>query len=159
MTVTIQHFHNNSETIIKTGEFMRRKIFIISILWLMFCITGCSGKTKISGTVTFSDGTPVTKGSVVFDNGTESYFGTIKNNGTYVTGGNKQIEGIPNGNYKVWLAQTEITENILDADGHVASYKVTQTIAKKFISPNTTELTFEVKPDGQKIFDIVVEKP
>lgn len=138
---------------------MRKKIFIVSILWLMFCLIGCSGKTKISGTVTFSDGTPVTKGNVVFDNGTESYFGIIKNNGTYVTGGNKQIEGIPNGNYKVWLAQTEIIENTLGANGRVTSYKVTQTITKKFTSLNTTELTFEVKPDGQKTFDIVVEKP
>ncbi|MDR3196376.1 MAG: hypothetical protein LBU34_00785 [Planctomycetaceae bacterium] len=138
---------------------MRKNVFIVSILWLMFCLTGCSDKIKISGTVTFSDGTPITKGNVVFDNGTESYFGTIKSDGTYVTGGNKQIEGIPNGTYKVWLAQTEITENISDADGHVASYNVTQTVAKKFTSPNTTELTFEVKPDGQKTFDIVVEKP
>jgi hypothetical protein len=135
-----------------------KKIFITSVLCLLFCFTGCSGKIKISGTVTFSDGTPVTKGNVVFDNGTQSYFGIIKD-GTYVTGGNKAIEGIPNGTYKVWLAQTETTENTLDTDGHVTSYKVTQTIAKKFTSPNTTELTFEVKPDGQKTFDIVVEKP
>ncbi|MDR0611763.1 MAG: hypothetical protein LBG58_16780, partial [Planctomycetaceae bacterium] len=120
---------------------MRKKILIISVLWLIFCFTGCDGKTKISGTVKFSDGTPITKGNVVFDNGNESYFGTIKNDGTYVTGGNKQIEGIPDGNYKVWLAQTEIAENVLDADGHVTSYSVTQTIAKKFTSPNTTELT------------------
>ena len=63
---------------------MRTKIFLIAILCLMFCLTGCDGKTKISGTVKFSDGTPITKGSVVFDNGTESYFGTIKNDGTYI---------------------------------------------------------------------------
>jgi hypothetical protein len=142
---------------------MKTKIFIVLLFGVLFCfvvsLTGCSGKTKISGTVTFPDGTPVTKGSVVFDNGTDSYFGTIKNDGTYITGGNKQVEGIPNGNYRVWLAQTEITENTLDANGDVTSYKVTQTVAKKFTSPITTELTFEVKPDGQKIFNIIVEKP
>jgi hypothetical protein len=159
MTVIPLHFRSNSTTIIKTGEFMRKKIFIIAILCLMFCLTGCDGKTKISGTVKFSDGTPITKGNVVFDNGNESYFGTIKSDGTYVTGGNKQIEGIPNGNYKVWLAQTEIIENVLGADGRIKSYSVTPTVAKKFTSPNTTELTFELKPDSPKTFDVVVEKP
>jgi hypothetical protein len=146
-----------------TGEFMKTKIFVVLLLGVLFCfavsLSGCSGKTKISGTITFSDGTPVTQGNVVFDNGTNSYFGTIKNNGTYITGGNKQVEGIPNGTYKVWLAQTEIIDNTLDANGLVTSYKVTPTVAKKFMSLTTTDLTFEVKPDGQKTFNIIVEKP
>ncbi|MDR1958002.1 MAG: hypothetical protein LBQ54_02990 [Planctomycetaceae bacterium] len=138
---------------------MMKKIFVVSLLWLTLCFAGCDGKAKISGTVKFFDGTPVTQGSVVFDSGTESYFGTIRKDGTYVTGGNQQVEGIPNGNYKVWLAQTETIENTLDAKGEVVSYKTTPTVAKKWTSPNTTELTFEVKPGGQKTFDLVVEKP
>jgi hypothetical protein len=135
------------------------KSFSLVVLLSCLLLTGCGNGTKITGTVKLSDGTPVTKGQVVFDNGTESYFGTIKSDGTYVTGGNKTVEGIPNGHYKVWLAGTETAENQFGADGTVTSYTVTQTVAKKYTSPNTTDLKFEVKPGGTKTFDITVEKP
>ncbi|MDR2168627.1 MAG: carboxypeptidase-like regulatory domain-containing protein [Planctomycetaceae bacterium] len=138
---------------------MNRKIFVVLFFGIMFCVTGCSGKVQISGTVKYSDGAPVTKGNVVFENADSSYFGVINNDGTYITGGNKQVEGIPKGIYKVWLAQTESSENILDENGKVVSCNTTQTVAKKFTSSETTDLTFEVKPEGQKTFNIIVEKP
>ncbi|MDR1382735.1 MAG: hypothetical protein LBJ67_02635 [Planctomycetaceae bacterium] len=131
---------------------------LIVLLFCLFCI-GCDHGTKISGTVKFSDGTPVTKGQVVFDNGTNSYFGAISSNGSYITGGNKTVEGIPNGNYKIWFAGTETTDNKTGADGTITSYTVTQTVAKKYTSPNTTDLKFEVKSSGATTFDITVEKP
>ncbi|MDR2171429.1 MAG: hypothetical protein LBP59_14900 [Planctomycetaceae bacterium] len=138
---------------------MNRKIFVVLFFGIMICVVGCSGKVQISGTVKYSDGAPVTKGNVVFESADSSYFGVINNDGTYITGGNKQVEGIPKGIYKVWLAQTESSEDILDENGTVVSYNITQAVAKKFTSPETTDLTFEVKPGGQKTFNIVVEKP
>ncbi|MDR1491797.1 MAG: hypothetical protein LBT05_03625 [Planctomycetaceae bacterium] len=130
---------------------------IVSLSCLL--LVGCNNGTKITGTIKFSDGTPVTKGQVVFDNGNNSYFGAISSAGTYVTGGNQTVEGIPNGSYKVWLAGTETADNKTGANGTITSYTVTQTVAKKFTSLNTTDLKFEVKPGGAKTFDITVEKP
>jgi hypothetical protein len=75
------------------------------------------------------------------------------------TGGNKTVEGISDGKYKIWFAGTEIVENKLDANGFTESYSVTLTMAKKYTSASTTDLEFEVKPGGPKTFDIVIEKP
>ncbi|MDR2171410.1 MAG: hypothetical protein LBP59_14805 [Planctomycetaceae bacterium] len=138
---------------------MNRKIFIVLVFGIMFYVTGCSGKVQISGTVKYSDGDPVTRGNVVFESADSSYFGVINKDGTYITGGNKQVEGIPKGTYKVWLAQTESSENFFDENGTVVSYTITPKVAKKFTSSDSTDLIFEVKSGGTKTFNIVVEKP
>ena len=138
-------------------ETMKNIALVLAFSLLMVC--GCGNKTKISGTVKYSDGTPVTKGNVVFDTGVDSFFGKINNDGTYVTGGTKEVEGIPSGTYKVWLSATESSENTQRADGTVGAYSTTPTVAKKYTSPNSTDLTFEVKSGGPRAFDIVVEKP
>ncbi|MDR3109711.1 MAG: hypothetical protein LBU65_08495, partial [Planctomycetaceae bacterium] len=115
-----------------------------------------------SGTVKFSDGTPVNFGNVVFCNETHSYYGTIKSDGTYITGGVKEVEGIPDGTYKIYLAATEEVENIYGTPRGIEElidYKVTQRVAAKYRSYETTDLSFEVKPGCPKTYDIVVEKP
>jgi hypothetical protein len=128
----------------------------ITFLFVTLTIFGCGGGgTVITGSVKYTDGTPVTLGQVVFDNGVKSYFGQIRADGTYSSGGNKAVEGIPDGSYKIWLSGT------IDgsAEGNDPDYSGRLTIAKKYISPATTDLTFEVKSGGTKVFDITVEKP
>lgn len=127
-------------------------------LVLLCAFIGCSQGTRLTGTVSFDDGTPVTKGDVVFDSSKESFFGTITADGHYTTGGEKEKQGIPDGVYTVWLSGTESSENTSNVAGDAVSYTVTRPVAEMFTSPSKSPLKFEVKPGGPKTFDVVVER-
>jgi hypothetical protein len=145
---------------------MKNKKYLVLLLGLLIClcgITGCgNGGTKISGTVQFSDGTPIDFGNVVFDDGKHSYMGVIKN-GKYITGGVKEVEGIPDGTYKIWLAATsQITNEVYKVHNNrktLVSYDTVERVAEKYRFAEKTDLVFEVKRGGARTFDIVVEKP
>ncbi|MDR2344501.1 MAG: hypothetical protein LBE18_00390 [Planctomycetaceae bacterium] len=135
---------------------------LLFLLVITFCcVIGCGNRlTKITGTVQFSDGTPITYGRIVFDDGKHSYFGTIKNDGTYITGGINPVEGIPDGVYKIWLASTEKTvDEVYDNDNQLISYSTVEQVAEKFRYVDKTDLVFEVKRGGPTTYNVVVEKP
>lgn len=133
---------------------MKKTIPMFFLLMFFLYLTGCSNGVKVTGTVKLVDGTPITQGSVVFDSKTDSFFGDIKSDGSYVTGGVKPEQKIPYGIYTVWLSGTEKIANHSDS-----SYDVQIQIAKKYTSASTSGLQFELKPGGPKTFDIIVEKP
>jgi hypothetical protein len=137
---------------------------LISLLLLAIgfcCVVGCGKRlTKISGTVTFSDGTPINFGQVVFDDGKNSYFGIISKDGTYITGGTKVVEGIPDGVYKIWLASTEKTvDEVYNDKKELVSYKTAEQVAEKHRYANKTDLVFEVKRGSPTTYNVVVDKP
>jgi hypothetical protein len=134
-------------------------LFFLAIFFC--CVAGCGNRlTKITGTVKFSDGTSITSGRIVFDDGKHSYFGTINKDGTYITGGSKPIEGIPDGKYKIWLASTEETvDEIFDDQKQLISYSTVERVAEKFRYADKTDLVFEVKRGGPTTYNVVVEKP
>ncbi|MDR1480940.1 MAG: hypothetical protein LBJ00_18600 [Planctomycetaceae bacterium] len=120
------------------------------------CFMGCGERrTTITGLVKFTDGTPITRGFVIFDNGTNSFFGTIKENGTYATGAEKIVDGIPDGTYKVYLGKV----NGMKPNPQTRRVEKIEVVNPKYCSVETTSLTFEVKRGGVKTFDIIVEKP
>jgi hypothetical protein len=129
------------------------------LIYLIFlcAFVGCSQGTVITGTVRFDDGTPVTRGSVVFNSGTKSLRGPISPDGTYTSGGVKEKQGIPDGVYTVWLAGTE--ESVpSDASGGLSASIMTQVVAPEFRSASKSPLKFEVKKGGDRKFDIVVKR-
>jgi hypothetical protein len=79
----------------------------IILLSLLLCTAlGCTSKTQISGTVTYTDGQPVHPGKVCFSTEKETFFGRLDKNGHYSIGEFKDGEGIKPGKYNVWLAET-----------------------------------------------------
>ncbi|MCL2623534.1 MAG: hypothetical protein FWD31_07710 [Planctomycetaceae bacterium] len=68
-------------------------------------ITGCgNGLVNLRGTVTFSDdGSPLTTGFVIFDNGKDRARGKIKENGTYTVGSLSDNDGLKPGHYRVYV--------------------------------------------------------
>ena len=131
----------------------------VIVLFFLCGLIGCSQGTLITGTVRFEDETPITGGGVVFDSSKNSFFGTIKPNGTYATGGVKEVEGIPDGTYTVWLTGTEEIVDRLNAAGQPVGYVAKPRVAPAFTSASTSPLKFEVKKGGPKTFDIVVRRP
>lgn len=128
---------------------MQRYIFIILFLFL----TGC-GQIKVSGKVTFPDGSLLTTGRVLFDDGKNNYSGTIQKDGSFSVGMLKDGRGIPRGKYNVAVVDA-ITEEF---PGPGKPPIVTYLIAPKFRSPNTSGIEYDIQKNTTNI-SIVVERP
>ena len=145
-----------------------KKQYFLSIFVLLFVfvmMTGC-GDPKVTGKVTFPDGTPLTKGQVMFQKDGLIGSGDITEKGTYTAGKLKDGDGLPPGKYQVFItgASTfEGTETNADQQVLIGGRPTFKTprpidlIAYKYMAPNTSGLTMEVK--GNTKYDITVEKP
>ena len=87
------------------------KLLSFSILALAICVTGCGDKVKVTGKVTFSDGAPLTVGTVCFTNGNDLFKGEIQQDGSYEMRTFKPGDKIKKGSYKVYLANTIMLES------------------------------------------------
>ncbi|MDR2705004.1 MAG: hypothetical protein LBC02_04415, partial [Planctomycetaceae bacterium] len=115
---------------------------------------------KVSGYVNFTDGEPLNFGEVCFTEGNKTFFGRVKENGYYAPGEFKDGDGIPPGQYNVWLSRTIQSEMILDKYGNESDeVKQVQCVDKKYTKPETSDLKFEVKRGGETTFDFTVERP
>ena len=130
-------------------------------LFVLAFLAGCGGDPKVTGKVTFADGSPLTVGRVMFQKQRFSASADIQANGTYSAGKLKDGDGLPPGKYRVFIADAFIAEAgkaVTDSTGASFVPEVrTELVAKKYTSPDTSELTVEVK--GNTTFNITVEAP
>lgn len=129
--------------------------YVVLLGFCLLFLAGCgAGKYKLGGKITFEDGSPLTDGIVVFQNGGFESRGTIQKDGTYVVGSLSENDGIPPGDYKVYIVNANENKGM----GANAMPILVPLIHSKFANPNTSGLTFKV--DGsKKDFDIIVTKP
>jgi hypothetical protein len=132
----------------------------IALLFLLIA-AGCSGKIGISGTVKFTDGEPLNRGTVCFRSadGAITFTGYLNAKGHYRIGEMKDGDGIPPGTYRVWISGSEQERPILQPDGRATGFKTDRIIATQFTSPEESGLSIEVKSGGTKTFDFKVSKP
>ena len=142
---------------------MNKKIWGFVVVVAVICAAGCSGNKQVKGKVTLTDGTPVTRGDVVFDKGTFSARGEIKPDGSYVMGSLKENDGVPPGEYTVYITgatQTgnSITVQSLGGGGQMQTLSIptlTPVIADRYTSAEKSDLkcnvtksmTFDIKVD------------
>ncbi|PQO40993.1 hypothetical protein [Blastopirellula marina] len=131
---------------------MLRRTLIALLFLIPLGFTGCgSGNPHLHGKVTFTDGTPLDKGSVCFLK--EGYLarGQIKSDGSYEVGSLEENDGLPPGTYQVYIDGATVedtrsptgTSPMLDAD---------------MTKPETSGLTVTVPVDNGTL-DITVKKP
>jgi len=129
--------------------------------------TGCGGNVPLQGKVTFKeDGSPLALGIVYFDSGITTARGTINSDGSYKVGTLRQNDGLPRGEYKVYIGGSmEIIQNTeqkigVDSMGNpmMSAPIFRQLVDKKYMSTDQTPLVCKV-PAEKNRFDIVVEKP
>lgn len=103
------------------------------------------------------DGSPLTVGTVCFATETHYARGDLDKNGNYTLGFEKQGNGLPKGEYKVYIADAvTVTGTIKDDEGDERAV-YSPVIAQKFTSKGLTDLTCIV--DGKtKTFDFKVER-
>ena len=128
-------------------------IYTLLFVSLLFAFAGCSGDSQVTGTVTFADGTPLTMGTVCFEKKGENFvgYGDLQSDGTYSMGKSKDGQGLPAGEYLVYIRGAIRQE--MGPDGPV-TFKL---IAEKFSSSASSELSCQVQ--GKTVLDIEVTKP
>ncbi|MDR3109276.1 MAG: hypothetical protein LBU65_06255 [Planctomycetaceae bacterium] len=139
------------------------KHLLIITLFVSLSLIGCSGNVPMGGRVTFEDnGEPLTEGTIGFVSGTNQARGDIDKDGKYTLGFQSEGNGLPKGEYKVYIQAVRVelqTGTAKDAYGEpvITGRKETPLIATKYANADTSGLTITV--DGKtKTFDIKVER-
>ena len=146
---------------------MKKKSLVFFVLLLIFvALAGC-GDPKVTGKVTFPDGSPLTAGQVMFQSEGFIGSGNIQSDGTYSAGKLKDGDGLPPGKYQVFItgavAYDESDLELQSAEvviGQRPMFKTpipTVLISSKYQAPKSSGLTVDV--NGRTKYDITVEKP
>lgn len=129
---------------------------------LLLC-AGCGQNVSVKGKVKLTDGTPVGRGQVVFENAQFSARGDIKDDGSYVLGSLKADDGLPPGEYTVYItgatqAGESVSGQVRGGGGVIQTITIpslTPIIAAKYTSASTSDLKCNV--NKSMTFDITVE--
>jgi len=116
-----------------------------ALLAAMLAISGCGGNTAVTGRVTFEDGTPLTVGEVILDDGRNMGRGTIKPDGSFIIGFRTARGGIPAGTYRVAIYNSDT--------GGPGKWAV----SPKYVDPQKSGIVFEVEPGKRNILNFQVE--
>ena len=127
-------------------------IVVLGVCLLL--LIGCGENVQVSGKVTFEDGTPLSKGTVIFTTGTNQSKAAIETDGSYRIGTLNPGDGVPRGTYQVYITGTI---ELHGAGPMGMPLGATQLVDSKFTSPETSGLTCEVK--GSRTYDITVTPP
>lgn len=132
-------------------SFLTASLFVLSAIFF----TGCGDNVPLGGTVTFSDdGSPLEVGTIAFTNGTMQARGDIGAGGKYDLGTLKVGDGLPPGDYKVYITGAEKTEagkTIGTGEYQSTLNKITQLIDPKYSSADKTPLTAKVDASTKQI--------
>jgi hypothetical protein len=131
------------------------KLILLFLSLMFISALGCSNAVTVKGKVTFSDGTPLEVGEVVFENDKRTFSGKIQEGGTFSMGQLKDGQGIPPGKYRVYISETFL-EEFLTPPGSPFP-KTTQLVAAKYNDPKTSGFEYDIQKATTDI-SIVVEK-
>ena len=134
---------------------MQRFFSIFYALVLLTFLVGCgSGHVSLKGKVTFSDNDePLTQGTVAFVKDGRLSRGEIQSDGTYTVGTEKVSDGLPPGNYQVYISGTSKAIPV----GEHGSFNYEPQIDPKYEYPETSGLTVTVDA-STKEYNIQVDR-
>ena len=136
----------------------------LSTLILFIVLAGCGGPggSEVKGTVKFSDGAPLSKGTVVLSNDQHSYRGVVTSEGNYL------VSAVAYGTYDVAIVGTTVSEEAdydeMEWDQNKGEYvnagkkkpAAAELLAAKFSDPKASGLKVTVPSDA---YDLKVESP
>lgn len=140
--------------------------WILSALLLApWTLAGCGSNVKtvpVSGKVKYTDGTPVTKGVIVFQNSSQPSIearGVIQPDGSFTLTTETEGDGAPPGTYKVYFADSGSNEALEDNPNTPQDESLPQPLfGQQYMSPDTSGITKEVT-GASNFDDIQVGKP
>jgi hypothetical protein len=127
----------------------------VVLLLLLGTAVGCGGGLHpVRGKVTYDDGTPLTKGLVVFESmggkPAVTARGDVQTDGSYQLSTNKPGDGVPAGKYRVLVSAQEYGD--IDGPARPPAFD------RRYMDFSTSGLEFEVKA-GPNEFPIRVTRP
>lgn len=136
---------------------MKRSAFwALSLSAVCVLVAGCGSDTdRVAGTVKYSDGTPLTRGTVNFEGDRASASGKINEDGSFAMSSLSEGDGVAPGEYRVYISGTEGDMVYDEATRKYSSPP--PLVDAKFSNPATSGVTATVP--GTESLDIVVEKP
>jgi len=134
---------------------MRRLFYCLLPAAGCLLFAGCGSRLNtVVGKVTLADGSPLTRGMIVFDGmmdgKTVSPRGEIKADGTFVLGTLKPGDGVPTGKYRALINPLDSSE-VPDEQKHIP-------FDYKYCRLDTSGLEFTVEP-GKNEFTIKLDPP
>ena len=134
----------------------------VLVLCFPLLFVGCSDQVQVKGKVTLPDGTPIGVGDVVFEKGDFAATGVIKRDGSYTMGSFKATDGLPKGEYTVYIrGATQTGEAVefrtLGGGGQMQTMSIPSLepiIAKAYTSASTSPLKVNVQ--ASMTYDIEV---
>lgn len=135
-----------------------KQMFFLFFTVLLLAMVGCGKNVAVTGNVSFEDGQPLTKGQVMFTDGTHSAFGNIDEKGNFKMGMIKDGDGVPPGSYKVYITgatKPSPEHKISTEEGDVIPEILA--IDPKFTNSASSGWVCDVQ--GKMTYDLKVEKP
>jgi hypothetical protein len=127
------------------------------IVFVVALFSGCNQNVGLTGKVTFSDdNSPLTVGEVCFVNDKFLARGVLQKDGTYKTGSRKENDGIPCGEYQVYLAGTYKDHGIINQNHRDQTNLIELLVDEKYNDPKTSGLAVDVKK--RTVFDFQVDR-
>jgi len=129
------------------------------VLVLVF-VSGCGGgDTKVDGTVTLPDGSPLTEGVMMFDNGKTNVVGKLDAQGKFALYQFKPGDGVPPGTYRGMIQYEVEVAPELEGEARYAALAKALPFSPKYLELGTSGLTLTVE-SGKKVapMNIVLEK-
>lgn len=127
---------------------MKTRILALSIAIVVLSFPGCKDP-KLTGTVKFTDGTPLTTGMVVLQNDKSQGIGELKEDGSFDLYQFKPGDGLKPGVYKGYISNAVLVD-----EGGKTQYL----IAPKYSNMDDSGIIYDTKTNKGRL-DIVVEKP
>ncbi len=125
---------------------MPRIVSILSCLLLLGAAIGCSQQTEnaVYGTIHYDDGTPLSQGELIFDDGSYSDIAPIDSEGNFAV-----EKGLPAGTYKITLG------GVLEPD---ATGNYAPIVHKRYLDYRSTDLSIQV-PMTTEGTEVVIDRP
>jgi hypothetical protein len=127
--------------------------FILFLGMFLCSAVGCGGNVQVKGKIIFSDdGSPLNFGTILFERSNEVARGSIKEDGTFVMGFEKETDGLPPGTYNVSI-------NAVKLGGDTSSgLQMTPLVATKYSSGATSGITVTVDKSLKLPLEIKVDR-
>jgi hypothetical protein len=131
-----------------------RRVLLPAALLLLFSSAACGNRLHpVRGMVTLEDGSPLTKGMVIFESADGKVpimaRGEVRTDGSYQLSTHKPGDGVPLGKYRVHINPMDLTE--------VPDEKKNLPFDVKYLRLDTSGLEFEVKA-GPNDFPIKLDR-
>ena len=140
MTVTALRYRN--QRLLHTTM----RTITIFVLITTLGLTGCSDP-RVTGTVTYQDGTPLTTGTVILQNDHSQGIGELRQDGSFELYQFKPGDGLKPGIYRGYITQAAIS----DDEGNV-----THLIPTKYSNVEESGITYDSEKDRGRL-EIIID--